>query len=88
MKQKFNKERTITVEYYGQINYLTEGLKIIEEHLGRAVISVDTEMITISKAYFTDKIDILDLVLILFQQMMLYLDFIRSIRYEGLFIIF
>lgn len=62
LKQKFNKERTVTVEYSGQINYLTEGLTIIEEHLGRAVISVDTEIITISKAiaFLADKIDVHD----------------------------
>ncbi|WP_347559796.1 ABC transporter ATP-binding protein [Clostridium amazonitimonense] len=62
LKQRFNKSRTITVEYSGHINELPKGMCIIEKYTGRAVISVNTEVLSISKAisHLAEKVEIND----------------------------
>lgn len=62
LKQKFNRVRTVTVEYSGNINELCRGLSFKEQYSGRAVISVDTELTSISSAiaYLASKCDIND----------------------------
>jgi len=42
LKQKFNKSRTITIDYEGDIKKLCTGLCFMEEYSGHAVISIDT----------------------------------------------
>ena len=41
LKQKFNKSRTITIDYEGDIKKLCTGLFFMEEYSGHAVISID-----------------------------------------------
>lgn len=62
LKQKFNRVRTVNVDYSGSIKELTEGLAFKEQYSGRAVISVDTAVIPISSAitYLASKCDIND----------------------------
>jgi len=48
LKQKFNKNRTITIKYGGEIDKLPKGLTFIEQHSGHAMLSVNTEVIPIS----------------------------------------
>ena len=50
LKQKFNKSRTITIDYEGDIKKLCTGLCFMEEYSGHAVISIDTDVISISTA--------------------------------------
>lgn len=63
LKQKFNKNRTITIKYGGEIDKLPKGLTFIEQHSGHAVLSVDTEVIPISSvvSYLAQKIELNDL---------------------------
>ncbi len=62
LKQKFNKNRTITVDYLGNINELPQGLSFVEKYSSRAVISIDTDIISISTAigYLTQQVEIID----------------------------
>jgi ABC-2 type transport system ATP-binding protein len=50
LKEKFSKYRTITLNYYGELHELYNGLKISEKYDGIAVIEVNTNMISISEA--------------------------------------
>ena len=62
LKQKFNKNRTITLDYSGNITELCPGLTFVEKYSSRAVISVDTEIMSISKAiaYLAERVEIND----------------------------
>lgn len=62
LKQKFNKSRTITIDYSGNITELCPGLTFVEKYSGRAVISVDTDIVSISKAiaYLAERVEIND----------------------------
>jgi ABC-type uncharacterized transport system, ATPase component len=62
LKQKFNQNRTITIEYAGQINELAKGLSFVEQYSGRAVLSVDTDILSISAAvaYLAEKVELND----------------------------
>ncbi len=62
LKEKFNKERTITLNYYGDLEQVCNGLKISEKYDGRAVIEVDTNIISVSEAigYLSSKVNIID----------------------------
>lgn len=62
LKEKFNKERTITLNYYGDLNQVCNGLKISEKYDGRAVIEVDTNIISVSESigYLSAKVNIID----------------------------
>jgi len=62
LKEKFNKERTITLNYYGDLNQVCNGLKISEKYDGRAVIEVDTNIISVSESigYLSSKVNIID----------------------------
>lgn len=62
LKQKFNKKRMITFDYTGDINQLPEGLTFVERYSGRAVIAIDTEVLTVSAAiaYLAGKVDLHD----------------------------
>ncbi len=62
LKQKFNQNRKITLDYNGDINELTKGLAFVEKYSGHAVVSVDTEIISISSAmsYLAEKVELND----------------------------
>lgn len=62
LKEKFNKERTITLNYYGDLEQICNGLKISEKYDGRAVIGVDTNIISVSESigYLSSKVNIID----------------------------
>lgn len=62
LKQKFNKGRTITVDYLGNINGLPQGLGFVEKYSSRAVISIDTDIISVSTAIgcLTQQVEIVD----------------------------
>lgn len=62
LKEKFNKERTITLNYYGDLEQVCNGLIISEKYDGRAVIEVDTNIISVSEAigYLSSKVNIID----------------------------
>jgi ABC-2 type transport system ATP-binding protein len=62
LKQKFNKKRMITFDYTGDINQLPEGLTFTERYSGRAIIAIDTEVLTVSAtiAYLAGKVDLHD----------------------------
>lgn len=62
LKQKFNKNRTITLDYSGNITELCSGLTFAEKYSSRVVISVDTEIVSISKAiaYLAERVEIND----------------------------
>ena len=62
LKEKFNKERTITLNYYGDLEQVCNGLKISRKYDGRAVIEVDTNIISVSEAigYLSSKVNIID----------------------------
>lgn len=62
LKEKFNTERTITLNYYGDLDQVCSGLKIKEKYDGRAVIEVDADKISVSESigYLSTKVNILD----------------------------
>lgn len=62
LKQKFNQKRTITVDYLGNIINLLPGLEFVEKYSSRAVISVDSSIISVSSAigYLTEQVEVLD----------------------------
>jgi ABC-2 type transport system ATP-binding protein len=62
LKEKFNKERIITLNYYGDLLQVCNGLKISQKYDGRAVIEVDTNIISVSEAigYLSSKVNIID----------------------------
>jgi ABC-type uncharacterized transport system, ATPase component len=62
LKERFSKDRAITLNYYGDLNQLCCGLKLSEKYEGRAVIEVDTDMISVSEAigYLSSKVNIND----------------------------
>ncbi|WP_160691029.1 ATP-binding cassette domain-containing protein [Clostridium sp. C2-6-12] len=62
LKERFSKDRAITLNYYGDLNQLCSGLKLSEKYEGRAVIEVDTDMISVSEAigYLSSKVNISD----------------------------
>lgn len=63
LKEKFNKNNTITLSYYGNLDEVCNGLKIIERYNGRAVVEVDTAYISVSQgiSYLASKVDIKDI---------------------------
>lgn len=62
LKHKFNKIRTITIDYAGSIDKLTDGLSIIEKYSEHAVLSIDTNILSVSSAiaYLAQKVEIND----------------------------
>jgi ABC-2 type transport system ATP-binding protein len=62
LKHKFNKIRTITIDYAGSIDKLANGLSIIEKYSEHAVLSIDTNIISVSSAiaYLAQKVEIND----------------------------
>ena len=62
LKERFSKDRTITLNYYGDLNQLCCGLKLSEKYDGRAVVEVDTNVISVSDAigYLSSKVNIND----------------------------
>lgn len=62
LKERFSKDRTITLNYYGDLNQLCCGLKLSEKYDGRAVVKVDTDVISVSEAigYLSTKVNIND----------------------------
>ena len=62
LKQKFNKKRKINIDYLGDIDELPLGVDYVDKFDGHAVISVDTETISVSAAiaYLAQKIEIND----------------------------
>ena len=62
LKERFSKDRTITLNYYGDLNQLCCGLKLSEKYDGRAVVEVDTDVISVSDAigYLSSKVNIND----------------------------
>lgn len=62
LKHKFNKIRTITIDYAGSIDELIDGLSIIEKYSEHAVLSIDTNIMPVSSAiaYLAQKIEIND----------------------------
>lgn len=62
LKDKFNKVRTITMDYSGQLPELCKGLKIVNTYTGRAIIEVDTNSISVSEGitFLSSKVDIND----------------------------
>lgn len=62
LKHKFNKIRTITIDYAGSIDKLTDGLSIIEKYSEHAVLSIDTNIMPVSSAiaYLAQKVEIND----------------------------
>jgi ABC-2 type transport system ATP-binding protein len=62
LKEKFNTERTITLNYYGDLSEVCSGLEIKEKYDGRAVIDVDTDKISVSESigYLSSKVNIID----------------------------
>lgn len=62
LKERFSKDRAITLNYYGDLNQICSGLKLSEKYEGRAVIEVDTDMISVSEAigYLSSKVNIND----------------------------
>lgn len=62
LKQKFNKNRKITIDYNGEIGELHEGLSFGESYPGHTVLSVDTEKMTVSDAiaYLAGKVEVMD----------------------------
>lgn len=50
LKQKFNQSRTITVDYTGNISELCHGLSFVKKYSGRAVIAIDTDVISVASA--------------------------------------
>lgn len=62
LKQNFSKERTMILEYSGELNDLPQGLRILSKQSGRAALSIDTEVISTSKAIsnIADMVDLRD----------------------------
>ncbi len=62
LKQKFNRYRTISIDYSGILDELPKGVRIIEKYTGHIVISVDTEKISISTVIgiLAEKIELID----------------------------
>lgn len=62
LKERFSKDRRIILNYYGELNQLCYGLKLSEKYDGRAVIEVNTDMISVSEAigYLSSKVNIND----------------------------
>ncbi|MEG0132601.1 MAG: ABC transporter ATP-binding protein [Clostridium sp.] len=63
LKERFNKERTISLDYYGELDQVCRGLTIAEKYNGRAVIEVDTSMISVSEgiSYLSSKVNVNDI---------------------------
>lgn len=62
LKQKYNQNRTITIDYLGNLGELTTGLTFINNYSGHAVISVDTNVMTVSNAitYLSAQVELKD----------------------------
>lgn len=63
LKDRFNKNDIITLSYYGNLDEVCNGLKIIERYNGRAVVEVDTADISVSQgiSYLASKVNIKDI---------------------------
>ncbi|MEG0306424.1 MAG: ABC transporter ATP-binding protein [Clostridium sp.] len=63
LKERFNKERTISLDYYGELDQVCRGLTIAEKYNGRAVIEVDTSMISVSEgiSYLSSRVNVNDI---------------------------
>ena len=62
LKQRFNEKRAITLDYEGDIKELCNGLCFMEKYSGHAVISIDTDVISISAAviFLSNQIELKD----------------------------
>ncbi|MBC8061661.1 MAG: ATP-binding cassette domain-containing protein [Clostridiaceae bacterium] len=62
LKQRFNQSRTITVDYDGDIKKLCNGLCFVEKYSGRAVISIDPAVISVSStvAFLANQVEFKD----------------------------
>lgn len=62
LKQKFNKNRKIIMDYNGDIDGLQSGLSFVESYPGHSVFSVDTSIMTVSDAiaYLAGKVEVVD----------------------------
>ncbi|HBM79280.1 MAG: ATP-binding cassette domain-containing protein [Clostridiales bacterium] len=62
LKLRFNRIKTITIDYAGDLNQLPEGMAYVEKYEGHAVIHIDTVEISVSSAisYLAEKVDITD----------------------------
>lgn len=62
LKERYGTDKTLTIEYNGQLKDLPEGLGVLESYKGRAVIKVDTNILSISETIIclASKIDIKD----------------------------
>jgi len=63
LKEKFSTERTLILNYYGDLDKVCNGLIIREKYDGRAVIEVDTSIISVSDSigYLSSKVNIIDI---------------------------
>lgn len=62
LKERYGTDKTLIIEYSGILKDLPEGLWVLESYKGRAVIKVDTNLLSISEAIIclASKIDIKD----------------------------
>ncbi len=62
LKERYGTDKTLIIEYNGILKDLPEGLWVLESYKGRAVIKVDTNLLSISEAIIclASKIDIKD----------------------------
>lgn len=62
LKERYGTDKTLIIEYNGLLKDLPEGLWVLESYKGRAVIKVDTNLLSISEAIIclASKIDIKD----------------------------
>lgn len=63
LKEKFNRKRTISLNYSGKLDATYNGLKIIDNHNEIANIEIDTSKISVSEgiAYLSSKVNINDI---------------------------
>jgi ABC-2 type transport system ATP-binding protein len=63
LKEKFSTERTLILNYYGGFDKVCNGLIFKEKYDGRAVIEVDTSIISVSDCigYLSSKVNIIDI---------------------------
>ncbi len=62
LRERYSRRRKLQVQYSGELN-LCDGLALLEDHGGRATLTVDTEVLSISGAMaaLSQRADILDL---------------------------
>lgn len=62
LKERYSNNKTLTINYNGQLQELCEGLKFTQRYSGRDVIEVDNSKMSISEAitYLSSKVDLND----------------------------